>query len=264
MTTAVPVALPVEGPPYPAGIAAANGCPTLACVGAAKVLSFINIYILEIDKGDIVTDARQKQRTASTTIARIAVWVVAVIAVIHNAVQVYTIVSGHVLIAFGGADSRLPLTSLAQINQAELRGGGTGYLVDVPAWLRVLCSVPAFLNILVAVLAAILVVRIIRRIAVGQPFVPAVRRNWVALSAVLIVGGVLLGIADAVAGQVVFGVASNFTFQPPFPLGADYQVLSVDVPRWPFFMILTGVVGLAISAAFKEGARLEEEADGLV
>jgi hypothetical protein len=48
------------------------------------------------------------------------------------------------------------------------------------------------------------------------------------------------------------------------PFGADYLGLGVDFSHWPFYMILVGIVAAAITAAFRSGARLEEEVVGVV
>lgn len=205
-------------------------------------------------------------RAAGSTskLSAIIVWIVAVMAAIGSALEVFTTITGRVVFALNGADPRLPLTSLPQINQAELREGATGYAVDAPIWLRTLCATPAMLYVLVALFAAVLITRALFGIAASRPFSPAVRRNLTVLSLILIIGGVLYGVLDTIAGRTIYDVATSFTQGVQFPLGADYAVTSTNVPRWPFFMIITGVVGLALSTAFKAGARLEEEADGLV
>lgn len=118
--------------------------------------------------------------------------------------------------------------------------------------------------ILIALAAAFLITRALRRIAEGRPFSPIVRRSLATLSLILIAGGLTYGVLDTLAGRAIFDVGSSFTQGVRFPLGADYVVTSTNMPRWPFFMISSGVVGVALSTAFKAGARLEEEADGVV
>lgn len=207
-----------------------------------------------------------KSQTArkSARFSVIVVWMVAVLAAAGTALEVFTIATGRVLFALNGAEARLPLSSLPQINQAELREGATGYLVDAPFWLRALCATPAMLYILIAVLAAILITRALRGISAGRPFSPSVQQSMTRLSLLLILGGILYGVLDTIAGLTISDVAWTITQGVQLPLGADYIVTSTDLPRWPVFMITTGVVGLALSAAFRAGARLEEAADGLV
>ncbi|MHA7142943.1 MULTISPECIES: DUF2975 domain-containing protein [unclassified Arthrobacter] len=206
--------------------------------------------------------ARIGRRT--TRLSVVIVWIVAILAAIGSALEVFSVIGGRVLLAFGGAEPRLPLTAMPQIVEATLREGTTGYLVDAPFWLRVLGATPAMLYILIALVAALLITRVLRGIAASQPFSSKVRRSLTVLSLVFIIGGVLYGVLDTIAGRTIFEVSSIFGQGDQFPLGADYAGLAVDLPRWPFFMIITGVVSLALSAAFKAGARLEEEADGVV
>ncbi len=208
----------------------------------------------------------QSEKVSETPVraAVVIVWIIAISAAIGSALEVFVTIAGRVVLAFNGADPRLPLTSLPQINQAELREGAIGYLVDAPVWLRVLCATPAMLFILIVIAAAVLISRALHRIADGQPFSSIVRRSIAALSFILIGGGLLYGLLDTLAGGAIFSVASSFTEGVQFPLGADYVVTSTNIPRWPFFMISSGVVGIALSKAFKAGARLEEEADGVV
>lgn len=204
----------------------------------------------------------KRSGTLSITLALFAVWLAAAMAVYGNLTQVYTSVSGRAIIALNGADPRLPLAVLPQVNQAELREGATGYLEDIPTWLRILSATPAMVYVAIAVIAAVLVTRVVWGIAGGQPFSRRVRRNLTKLSILLIAGGILFGSLDAAAGRAIYEVASSFSVR--FPLGADYAALSTNLARWPFFTIIAGVVGLALSTAFNAGARLEEEADGLV
>ncbi|MCC3284001.1 DUF2975 domain-containing protein [Arthrobacter caoxuetaonis] len=195
--------------------------------------------------------------------AMISVWLVAGLAVLGSAVESFVTLSGRTPLAFGGADPRVQLISLPQINQAQLREGAVGYLVDIPLWLRALCAAPALLYVALALVAAVLLTRILREISAGRPFTAPVRKNMMALSLILIGAGLLYGTLDAAAGRAVFEVASDFRTED-FPLGADYAVISTDAPRWPYFMMTSGVVGLALSSAFKAGGRLQEENDGLV
>ncbi|WAP53228.1 hypothetical protein OL239_09415 [Arthrobacter sp. ATA002] len=202
---------------------------------------------------------------ASVKLSVIAVWIVAVLAAAGSALESFTVITGRVVFALNGADPRLPLTSLPQINQAELREGSAGYLADAPTWLRVLCATPAMVYIIIALLAAVLITRALHGIAASRPFSSSVRRSMTILSLILIMGGILYGVLDSIAGQAIYDVAVTFFTQGiQFPLGADYAVTSTNPARWPFFMIITGVVGLALSSAFRAGARLEEAADGLV
>jgi hypothetical protein len=197
----------------------------------------------------------------STRVALAAIAIVVVAAILNDLVKIITISTGRVLFAIGGADGRLTLDYLPQLLQADLREGASGYLTDAPLWLRLLCASPTLIHALTIALAAVLFVQIVRSIAAGKPFTPKVINNWATVGSVLIVGGIIQGIADTVAGAAIFNLANSGT---PKALGADYSVIGTNVPEWPFFMILLGVLAAAIATAFRSGARLEEEVFGVV
>jgi hypothetical protein len=200
----------------------------------------------------------------STTVALAAIVTVAGAALLNDIVQMITITTGRVLFTFGGADGRLPLTHLPQVLQADLREGATGYLTDVPVWLRLLCASPTLIHALTITLAAIFFIQIVRCIAAADPFASRVLRNWPKVSFVLISGGILQGLVDTVAGIVTFNPASSGTPPGEELLGADYAGLSINLPQWPFFMLLLGIIAAAVATAFRSGARLEEEVVGVV
>lgn len=47
-------------------------------------------------------------------------------------------------------------------------------------------------------------------------------------------------------------------------LGADYSGIGIDAPYWPVTIIAAGLVAYALTAAFRAGAKLERDVDGLV
>lgn len=197
-------------------------------------------------------------------VAIVAICLIVGAALVNDAMRAITITTGRTVFAFGGADGRLPLSYLPQLLQADLREGETGYLTDAPLWLRLLCASPAVLHAITIALAAVVIIQIVRRIASAQPFAKSVLRNWTRLSLVLIVGGIVQGIVDTIAGSTIFGLSASGMAGGDHPLGADYSAIGTNFPQWPFFMILLGIVAAAIATAFRSGARLEEEAVGVV
>src|SRR5690625_803663 len=87
-----------------------------------------------------------------------------------------TTLTGQYLWTDGAADPRLPLDRLPQVNQAEIRDGYSFYLEDLPGWLRALSAAPALLYAITIALAAVLITRMLRLIAVGDAFGTGVRR----------------------------------------------------------------------------------------
>lgn len=176
------------------------------------------------------------------------------IAVIGNLATAVAIVTGRSLFTFGGADPQLPLTSLPQLLQADVRPGHTYTVTDLAPGLRVLCASPSIVAAGTIAVAVVLLVGVLNRIAAGRAFDPPVRRRLALLSAVLIGGGLLQGLLDTAAIAAV--VAS-----------VDQEAISgigTTPPDWPWTLIVVGVAVTALGAAFTEGARLKEDAVGVV
>jgi len=204
-------------------------------------------------------------------VARSVVLIVATATVLTDLIQVVTIITGRTLFSFGGADPRLPLSYLPQLLQADLHDEATGTLAEASILLRIVCALPSLIHAVTIVLATIYLLRALRGIAQAQPFHPVVLTSWRHLSIVLLVGGLVQALVDTIA--VVYlstGVGLLYGTWNEGPdgqenfLGGDYQGISIDLPQWPFTIIIAGLVALALTAAFRAGARLEKDADGVV
>jgi hypothetical protein len=210
----------------------------------------------------IVETAPKRGRLARASAVLIGVF--AVLAALNDLVQVVTVSTGRVLIALGGAEGRLPLSALPQLLQADLREGTTGYLTDAPWGLRLLAASPAAIHALTLLWAALVLIRILRYIAGAKPFeVPAIS-GWRRLSLILVIGGVSQGLADTFAVFEVAHLSRESIFTGKHLLGADYSGIGVNIPQWPILLIVLGIVAGSIAAAFRAGARLQEEALGVV
>ena len=205
-----------------------------------------------------------KTSTKSTNTALVAVWIVAGGAILTNLIQLTITATGRFIFFFWESDTRMPITALPQVLHADLAAGTDGYLSDVPGWLRALCATPTVANTLTVLLAAILVAGIIQKIAHGQPFNQRVVRNWKLLSFLLVIGGALEGVLDTVAGQSLMGSNGQADENGAFELGAQHVILIIDSPQWPVLLMLCGVISAALAIAFRSGARLETEVDGVV
>lgn len=210
--------------------------------------------------------------SAATRFAVGAIWVVAVFSILGNVITMINLTTGRTLFALGGADGRLPLSTLPQLLQAELGEGAHGTLADAALSLRVISALPSLLNAVTIAVAAILLVGILRKISFGQPFSVWVLKRWRSLTVVLLAGGVLQGLADT-AAVVYLSTNIGLLFGAGNPsimeardgfLGGYYSGIGVDLPHWPIPLLLGGIIALALSIAFRAGARLEEEADGVV
>ncbi|MFP7761857.1 hypothetical protein [Marisediminicola sp. LYQ85] len=179
-----------------------------------------------------------------------------------------TILTGRTLLTFGGADGRLPLEHLPQLLQADLRQGSSGTLADADLLLRILSATPALIETMIIVAATVFLLRALRRIASSEPFHPMVLRHWKLLASILIGGGILQGLADTAAGAYLFThISVTAQFDPAQRnefLGGDYVAIGTNLPQWPVTTIVAGFVALALMTAFRSGAKLERDVDGVV
>ncbi|WP_129590400.1 hypothetical protein [Cryobacterium aureum] len=197
--------------------------------------------------------------------------IVASFTVLSDLTQAITIVTGRALMAFGGADGRLPLAHLPQLLKADLRDGASGTLADADLSLRLLSALPTLVHGATIVLATVFLLRVLRGIAQARPFDPFVLTNWRRLSFALLIGGVSQALTDTVANVyltsrigLLFGTGAVSTEQQEQFLGGDYQAINTNYPQWPVSVIVAGLVALALTAAFQAGAKLEKDVDGVV
>lgn len=110
---------------------------------------------------------------------------------------------------------------------------------------------PAVLLLVLAVVAARLLLGVVRALRTGDPFTTANARRLTALSALVLVGGVGL--------PFVAGLAHAAVLAPLLAPGA--RSLSFDIALWP---ALPGLFIAFLAEVFSRGARLREEVEGLV
>lgn len=185
-------------------------------------------------------------------------------AILATLIQVSTTLTGGFIFFFWETDTRMPLTALPQVLRADVRFDADGYVSDVASWTRVHCAAPTATNTLTALLATIFVAGILRKIAHGQPFDKKVIRNWKSLGLAFVIGGTIQGVLDTAAGQSLMGAAGVPNADGDFELGAEYTIPIVNSPQWPLFLMLTGVISAALTIAFRSGAWLESEIEGVV
>ncbi|PPH43116.1 hypothetical protein C5D09_15135 [Rathayibacter sp. AY1C9] len=219
----------------------------------------------------VIPSGPVRERPRVFRVARAVLLIVAVFSVLTALLQTWTVTTGRTLLVFGGADGRLPLRSLPQLLQAEPREGTAPTLADAALSLRLLGALPSLLQAVTIVLAAVFLLRVLRGIAAGRPFDPFVLANWRRLSLALLIGGVAQGLADTAAGLylssgigLLFAAGRVTDEQRDAFLGGDYQAIGTNLPQWPVPVLLAGVVALALTAAFRAGAKLERDVDGVV
>ena len=237
----------------------------------------------KIDKGSgmastgIIESRPVRERPQAMRVTRFALLLVMTWTVLADASRAITTVTGRYLFAGGGADPGLPVSELPQVRDAVLREGASGSLADADLLLRILGAVPSVVHGVTVVLAIAWLLRALRGIAQGEPFHAFVVANWRRLAITLLVGGVAQGVAGVVASTyLAAGLGFGFggggavgTFGVGDPgregfLGGDYATIGSDPVAWPVDLLLAGLVALALTAAFRAGARLVEDVDGVV
>ncbi|MBF4632624.1 hypothetical protein ITJ42_15500 [Clavibacter michiganensis subsp. phaseoli] len=225
----------------------------------------------------IIESRPVRERPRVLRITRFVLLLVMTATVIGDTSRVITTITGHYLFIGGGADPRLPLAELPQLREATLRPGATGSLADADLLLRVFGAVPSLVHGVTVVLAVAWLLRALRGIAQAQPFHAFVVANWRRLALTLLIGGALQGVSDMIASTYLavglgfgFGGGGAFgSFSAGDPgregfLGGDYSSIGSVPVAWPVDLLLAGLIALALTASFRAGARLAEDADGVV
>lgn len=162
----------------------------------------------------------------------------------------------------GDVSSHQRLTALPQVSQADLCEGAAGDLTTANVWLRLLSATPTLVNLVTVMLAGVLILRIIGGIRAGLPFEPPMLRRWRRLSATLIIGGLTQALASAGSLLVLSWTASLGAWNPA--LGGKYCSIGWNLPDLPWVLIMLGTIASALAMAFARGAKLQEEAEGVV
>ncbi|CAM3400580.1 hypothetical protein OCAE111667_07845 [Occultella aeris] len=155
------------------------------------------------------------------------------------------------------ADPPLEIQYLPQITMAQPGAGNSMTAVDLSWWIRLSAALPGLLQAVLLLLAALLLVRILRAIAAHRSFGPEVRRDLSGISLLLILGGVAMALLDLLAVVLL-----TQTF---YPLdGRVWERFGIELPSVPVFLIALGFVASAFMYAIRDGADLEKEAVGVV
>lgn len=205
---------------------------------------------------------RSRKVAPTTTTAISALWIVLGVAALAALGTAIATVTGRYLWVFGEADNRLPLDYMPQILQAEPFEGTEAWLSNAPLWLRLTSSVSSFIALAILILAGRYIHRVLDGIAMGAPFGNRVLKSWKSLSSVLIFGGVAQGLANTLTFVALYQI--SFGSSGPAHIGTDLQAFAIDLPQWPWWTLLLGIVTQALFLAFKSGAKLEEDTTGLV
>ncbi|PFG34240.1 DUF2975 domain-containing protein [Sanguibacter antarcticus] len=212
--------------------------------------------------------ARTAPRRASAVRERIAAGAVvgvAALAVLADLLQAITFATPWTVPIAATANPRLALAPLPQLFASDvhagiLEAGDAGWST------RLLYVGPSLLHAAVVVVATILLLRIMHAIAAREPFSARTVRAWPQLAAALLCGGVAQLIVDTVANDrltawatLTYGADRSAPGAPGTTLSEGMAAVGANVPT-----VVVGLLALALTAAFHAGAKLAEDADGLV
>jgi hypothetical protein len=202
-----------------------------------------------------------RQRTRAARLAVDTIRVVGGLAVIGALGQAFVVLSGRYLFTFGGAGPRADLDVLPTVTQADFPPSpDIVFLTDIPFWIRLLCATPVLIQGAILAVSAVQMTRIVRHVANGQAFARPVRRAFAALTLALLGGGILQGILATTASAVVSSALPAFLIEK----GVRWESLGFSGPDLPIMIILLGAISSAVSIAFTDGAKLQDEAEGVV
>ena len=175
-------------------------------------------------------------------------YAVPVLVLLAVVVQVVRAVRGEALEVTGPLPAALvrpaegvsgPLTGTVQVTDPTI--GDYGYAL-----------LPLLLALVLAVVAARLLLGIVRGLRDGDPFTAANARRLTSLAVLVFVGGLLL--------SVLHGVSQNALLSAALPAGLERPSV-LDLPFWP---APVGTLVFFLAEVFSRGARLREDVDGLV
>lgn len=135
--------------------------------------------------------------------------------------------------------------TLTGTRQAELA------LRDPDITQRILLDTPGILASALTLLAIFLLVRIVRTLRAGEPFVPPNARRIRVIAAIVLVVGVLGPVAEAITTQLLVRGS---------PV-AELVAFEMRINAMPF---VAGLLIAALAEVFARGTRLRQDTEGLV
>lgn len=186
---------------------------------------------------------------------------IAIVAGIWYAMQCAAILTGWTaMMVVPNLHGWVPPTALPQINQLEIAGMDRLTIDVVPYGIRVLGASAVACEGVALVYAVILVRRITVLISGGRPFDPRVSVAMARVSVVLVAGSILRGVLDVVTISAVHSWFETLVVEHIHAAGGS---LSTS-PEFPLALFVCGAVAGCLVVAFREGARLQEDAVGVV
>lgn len=156
------------------------------------------------------------------------------------------------------------IDSLPQLLQFDQRTDAPMTVLDLPIWVRMLCAAPDLIQALALATSAFLLLPMLMAIGEGDSFGRPVQRHLHRISVVLVVTSVAVPLVDVLA-QWQLSVAI-WSYQAELvAAGIEHGYsMGTRVPLIPWLPLALGIVAAALSWAFRDGAALEKEAEGVV
>ncbi len=173
--------------------------------------------------------------------------------------RVFVILTGITPLSLRFADSWVPPTALPQIIQLQVAGEPQLSVLMIPLGVRLLSALALAVEAAAIVIALSATGRLLIEISTGRPFSSRVRSN-LRLTAIALTAGSLL--AWAVDFWAVIAVVSWWEeYTPALDAGGG---VGARPPALPLALLICGLVAGSVRIAFAEGARLTEDAVGVV
>ncbi|MBI9113708.1 DUF2975 domain-containing protein [Sanguibacter suaedae] len=183
-----------------------------------------------------------------------------VVGVLVVLAALWSVVRGRYLVALGTATPHLTLEDLPQVERVGAVVTDEVLVSDLAVWVRLLAWLPDIVQGAALVVAGLCAVRALRGIGKGDFFSPTVVSAVRWGGGTLIVGGLAQGALDSFASFLLATTQAG----PDGAWSNAYDSLTFTGGTWPLSLVVIGVLVVAVGAAFREGARLQTEVEGVV
>lgn len=164
-----------------------------------------------------------------------------------------------------GPDAPLGLQYLPQVTLYEQEGGELMTVLDLPAWLRALAVAPGLVESGALAVAAMVLMTVLMAIGQGHSFSDAVQLYLGRIATTLVASTVAVVVIDVVAlWQIDVAISDHRSMARDAGETFDIVGFGTNPPAFPLMALALGLVAAALRWAFRDGARLEREVEGVV
>lgn len=134
------------------------------------------------------------------------------------------------------------------------------FVVEEPAHVSALELAPVILQAVIVAVLTFTLVRLLAGLAGGESFSPVVGRSLTTFSVVALAGGLVQYLVGLWAWNVGMGWLDEGSTDP----ARELLLAQPPFPHWPVALVMVGLLAAALRVAFRDGAMLKREVDGLV